>query len=198
MSKDILSRKNSAFYDHASVSKCCSCSDKCFPENHFISYTISSGYVQWDGVTDKEITEMDLSRNLNFRFATIKMFDKNFYCLPDYRKDKRSFSFSVFIAEDPEVAANYKAKISITNKDSSKELTYDGDVLSIEDVPFPKGNFTELNRKCLCVPYEIMRQYFWIENVGENNNNVWDVLLKFKVQVYDKDVKPLKPSCIFL
>ena len=94
--------------------------------------------------------------------------------------------------------SNYKAKISITNKYSSKEFTYNGDVLSIEDVPSPKGNFTELNRKGLCVPYEIMRQYFWIENVGENNNNVWDVLLKFKVKIYDKNVKPLKQSCTFL
>merc|ERR1719188_386181 len=130
---------------------------------------------------------MDVSKDFCFKLASIRYLEKYFYLFPHFRKDKMSFSFSVFTAEDPEVAAKYRAKISITNEDSSREITYNSDVLPIEENPCPQSDFSKLNRKGWCVPYETMRQYFWIKNIGENNNKVWDVNLKMKVHIYEKD-----------
>ena len=112
---------------------------------------------------------------------------KYFYLFPHYRKDKMTFSFSVFTVEDPEVAANYKAKISICNEDSSKEITYTCDVLPIEEVPsHNKEDLSILCRKCWCIQYDSFRQYLWIQNVGENNNKVWKVSLHMDVHVFEK------------
>merc|ERR1712048_1358167 len=126
--------------EHASVRKCVR---KCFTEhyfgnNGFIIYTVSSGHMKWDGVEDREIEEMDVFKDVSFGLASIKYQEKYFYLFPHYRKDKMSFSFSVFTAEDPEVASKYKARISICNEDSSREITYTCDVLPIEENPCPQ------------------------------------------------------------
>ena len=90
------------------------------------------------------------------------------------------------MAEDPEVAASYKARISIFNKDSSRKITYDGDVLPIEEVPAPSEDFRELCRKCWCVQYENFREFLWLKQVGANNNNIWEVDLHMEVNVFEK------------
>lgn len=172
--------------EHASTSVKKCFTEHCFGFNDLIIYTMSTGYMKWDGVEVREIEEMDVSKDMTFGLASLKYQEKYFYLFPHYRKDKMSFSFSVFTAEDPEVAANYKAKISISNEDFSRVITYNSDVLPIEENPCPQSDFSKLNRKGWCVSYEAMRQYFWIKNVGENNNKVWDVYLKMKVHVYEK------------
>merc|ERR1719282_631247 len=95
-----------------------------------------------------------------FKFAHLKFFDKTFYCFLSYQANKRNFIACIFLADDPEVATKYKARISIFNKDSSRKITYDGDVLPIEQVPSHKvEDLRELCRKCWCVQYETFRQY---------------------------------------
>ena len=167
-------------------------------KNKRLKYILSKGYFHWDGTSVVNFDEMDLSRDKGFTFARLNFLDKTFYCLAFYQKDKRYFSFCMFLAEDPPVATDFKVKMSILNKDSSRKITYNGDVLPIEKVPSPKGNFLDLCRKCWCVSYETIRHFFWIENVEEftffrgkiSDENVTKVPLHMEIEVYEKKVKP--------
>lgn len=149
------------------------------------SYPVSSGYLQWDGVSRRDHDEMNPSEDQGFRIARTNFLGKYFYCYPNFRKDEKTFSFTLFTADNPEVASKFKSRISIFNEDSSRRLTYEGEVLAIEEIPSPWGNFTELNRRCLCIPYETIRQFFWIKDVGEKDK-VWKVSLYMEVQVFKK------------
>merc|ERR1712126_320704 len=87
-------------------------------------------------------------------------------------KDEKAFSFTLFMADNPNVASKYKARVSIFNEDSSKMMTYEGEVLPIEEIPSPWGNFSELNRRCLCLPYETIRQFLWVKDIGEKGQSL--------------------------
>ena len=96
--QDMIQRKK--LREHASVKKCFS--EYRFRCDEIISYTMSRGYMKWDGVEVGEIEEMDVSKDRTLGLASLKYHEKYFYLFPHYRKDKMSFSFSVFTAEDPE------------------------------------------------------------------------------------------------
>ena len=171
------------FEEHATEKKC---SFKIENKNRTFAYAMSRDYFKWEGLSKIENDEFNPSINRHFSFSHLKLFDKTFYCFLSYQANKRNFIACVFLAEDPEVAASYKARISIFNKDSSRKITYDGDVLPIEEVPAPSEDFRELCRKCWCVQYENFREFLWLKKVGVNNNNIWEVDLHMEVDVFEK------------
>ena len=171
------------FEEHAIEKKC---SQEVKTKNRTFSYEMSRNYLKWDGISFIENKEFNPSEDQLFLFAQLQFFDKMFYSFISYQANKRNFIACIFLADDPEVAAKYKARISIFNKDSSRKITYDGDVLPIEEVPSHKEDLSILCRKCWCIQYDSFRQYLWIQNVGENNNKVWKVSLHMDVNVFEK------------
>ena len=151
-------------------------------------YTVSKNYLKWDGISKIKHDELEPSKSQNFTFAKMSFFNRNFYCFLNYQADKRHFIISVFLAEDPEVAANYKVKISIFNKDSSRRITYESDVFPIEEVPSPREEVSKLLRTCWCIPYDAIRQYLWTKR--NSNNRSWNVSLYMNVQIYEKIKNP--------
>ena len=99
-----------------------------------------------------------------------------------YIAEKRSFVFCVITAEVKENASKYKVTLVIGNpKVPMKKLTYEGPVLSIEQISSCKN--PETLNDSWCVQYEAVKPLFYVEDTSKNNNHVWDVKIPIRVEV---------------
>ena len=112
---------------------------------------------------------------------------KKFYLDFCYLASRRSFIMCVFLAENQEVADQYYVHISIGNNNNAKfkrrVLSYEGPVLSIDQVYRSGQNIEETIAQSFCFHYETAKPYLNIEKVQVNNNCEWKVALRSEVQI---------------
>ena len=109
-------------------------------------------------------TSMELESLLNKRKKTGKMVcfqfhNLTFYFLFSYVAIKKCFIISVMLPEDVETASKYNMLITVSQyPDAKRKLTYEGPVLSIEDLPNMKDK--KANLKYWFVAYDALEPYF--------------------------------------
>ena len=113
--------------------------------------------------------------------------DNKFYLHFCYLASRRSFVMCVFLAENQDVADQYYVHISIGNNNNAKfkrrVLSYEGPVLSIDQVYRSGRNDEETIAQSFCFHYETAKPYLNIEKVQVNNNCEWKVALRSEVQI---------------
>merc|ERR1712227_391840 len=102
----------------------------------------------------------DFNHNEN-HFHRMLLYDAHnltFYFHSSYLASKKCFIFYVMLPDDVETASKYNMKIRLIHPDDQKKLTYEGLVLSIEDLPdFEDDN---ANMKYWFVSYETLKPFF--------------------------------------
>ena len=152
------------------------------------NYCLSRGYLQGNGESIPKEDCFDLRENITFGIAEI--FDdqgKKFYLDFCYLASRRSFVMCVFLAENQEVADQYYVHISIGNNNNAKfkrrVLSYEGPVLSIDQVYRSGPHDEETIAQSFCFQYETAKPYLNIKEVQVNNNHEWKVALRSEVQI---------------
>jgi len=90
---------------------------------------------------------------------SFKVDNLTFYLLSSYLPSKKCFIFSVMLPDDVETASMYNARITVIHSpDSQRKVTFEGSVLSIEDLPDIEDD--EANMKYWFVSYETLKPFF--------------------------------------
>ena len=163
------------FHEHAIKEK--KCAHELTAHGYF--QYLSQGYLKWDGVSFRKSDDFDLQAEKQWKLVAIRKFGKIFYHSLVYDASRKCFLFCAFLAEGEDVAANYNVKYVIKNeKYPRKELTYKGQVISIENM-----NSEEVVQDRWCVHYEAVKHLLVVNNISENNNQVWEVKIPIDVEV---------------
>ena len=103
--------------------------------------------------------EFNQNKNHSYRLRSFQVHNLTFYLLSSYLASKRCFIFSVMLPDDMETASKYNMKITVYNyQDAQMKLTYEGSVLSIEDLPNIKDK--KANLKYWFVAYDALEPFF--------------------------------------
>ena len=84
------------------------------------------------------------------------------------------------LPKDEEKASKFTAKITVVHTEPRK-LTYEGPVLSMDDLP--DMNSDQAGLKYWVLPFDAIRTFFCLSRNGENNS-FWDVKLIIKAEVH--------------
>ena len=115
--------------------------------------------------------------------------DKHFYIFAHYMASKKTFIMCVFLAEDPEIVADYKVKM-ILGYQLPRKLIYEGACLPLDN-PYQlhqARHFTQTCEKCFCVSYETIKGYFHRKKLGDEEKPVWHINLGIKVEIVKTEV----------
>ena len=77
--------------------------------------------------------EFNPNKNHAYKMISFKFHNLTFYFLSSYLASKKCFIFSVMVPDDVETASKYNARITVGHY--QRKLTFEGSVLSIEDLP---------------------------------------------------------------
>ena len=151
-------------------------------------YKLSKGYLQWDGKSVPKGDYFDLQNNTTYDIREIFQEKDNKFCLHFcYLASRRSFVMCVFLAENQDVADQYYVHISIGNNNNAKfkrrVLSYEGPVLSIDQVYRSGPHDEETIAQSFCFHYETAKPFLNIKEVQVNNNHEWKVALRSEVQI---------------
>ena len=151
-----------------------------FPYFHKLECPLSDGFLEWDGKSGTKGDEFDLSENIK-KMICFPNDGKRFYFSFNYFASKKMFVFFVMMVEDFESAGEYSVKMTISSDDSSRKISYECPVRSIDNIPslmvFPSDACFEF----CCVPYESMRCLFKITRTWHNQK--WQVGFTTEVEI---------------
>ena len=142
--KEVQLRK---FHEHA-IKERCAINDISFP-----SHLVPSGLVFKYYVRDFNHNENHLYKMIRFDAHNL-----SFYFHFSYLASKKCFIFYVMLPDDVVTASKYNMKIRLFHPDAQRKLTYEGLVLSIEDLPDFKDD--NANMKYWFVSYETLKPFF--------------------------------------
>ena len=98
------------------------------------------------------------NQNKSYQLRSFKVHNRTFYFLSSYLASKKCFIFSVMLPEDVETASKYNMLITVSQyPDAQRKLTYEGSVISIEDLPNLEDN--KANMKYLFVSYDTLEPF---------------------------------------
>ena len=135
--------------------------------------------LDWDKEEPFEGTVFDLTKDQKFRLPQIFVDGVAFYVFFHYLASRQSFVICVILPNDVETASRYNTKLIIGKNSldirNRSRLTYEGPVLSIEDLP--DMNSSDASSKYWIVPYDVAKPFFsfgaslvqllFIVNIGE-------------------------------
>lgn len=124
---------------------------------------------------------LDIKEDKEFRIISFKAHDKRFHCCVYYYSEKRCFIFTVFLSEHQEVADEFNYKMIISH--DKREISYKSNVHAMEHVPKLRGHIESHYKKSWCLPYETIKEFFSVKNVGKNNKTDWEVKLVMRVEI---------------
>ena len=118
-------------------------------------------------------------------------FEKTFYLHEAYVPEHKCFTFVVFMAENPNDVETYSVNLTVPSCKTEKNLqtTFRFPVIGIEQFPKSTNEFMLNNQKCCHIPYTMMRNFFVVKDLGENNNHTWEVSYSLKLDI--TKVEPL-------
>jgi len=163
------------FEEHVKENKCCT-------ELNGTSFVwrLSTGFMQWDGLSKKKGAEF----NLSFERRDLIYTGSVFIFIKYYPKLK-TLVFAVITPKDPEEAEHFSAKISM-QKGAFKTF-FECPLISIEQFP-PEEDFPN-DERCWNIHYSFFRKFLHFEDKGENNNHDWEVTLTWSVHIHEKKDK---------
>ena len=136
---------------------------------------------EWDGVSKFKSIKLGFNKNHDWQFVHFYAHDLSFYLCLDFLASKQSFNMYVMVPKDVETASKFTAKITVVHEEPRK-LTYEGPVLSMDDLPDMESD--QADRKYWVLPYDAAYPFYWCSrNPTIENENIWDIRLKLKVEV---------------
>ena len=103
-------------------------------------------------------SEFDQNENHSYRIASFQDHNLTFYFLASYLASKKCFIYSLMLPADVEIASKYKVRFTVVHAERS--LTFEGAVLSIDDLPNIEDR--KANMKYWFVYYDTMEPFFTI------------------------------------
>ena len=143
------------------------------------THTISSGFMEWDGVSKNRGIEFDLDKA---RTSWIYNDNGIFFISKKYFPGSRIYVFAIMMAKSPEIVEQYFATITIYN--DSFETSCKCPIIPIEQFPLEDGLID--HEGSWSVHYSLLKKFFYFEDKGENNNHDWAVKYNWKVQIIQK------------
>ena len=145
---------------------------------------LSYGFLKWNGINRGKLEEFDLTEDQSW-FSCYTQLHKKFYLLESYVPAHKCFTFVVYMAENKEDVGDYSVQLTIPASKTRENLQtiYRFPVIGIEEFPKSNDKFMFNNQKCCHIPYTMMRNFFKIKDIGENNNHTWEVTYCFKLEI---------------
>ena len=161
------------YKDHVIEGKCYST----YATGDNFSKTISTGFMQWDGISKNRGEEFDLRTCSIGSWIFEDMNDCVFYM--KYYPEHRSLVFAVIMAKVPTEVEKYSATITIEKE--TMETSFKCPIIPIEQFS-PKDDLIS-NDKCWSIHYVMFRKFFYFEDMGGPENHNWKVQLDWKVEI---------------
>ena len=144
------------FREHALEKKCCQ------ELGSKISLTLSTGFMQWDGLSKNRGNEFDLDKEKNPKL----IYNGNdVFRLVRYVPHLRSLVFAVIMAKDPADVDNYLAKITIYKDKEDPEdykVTFNCPIIPLEQ--FPSEESLQDDDRCWNVHYSFFKKFLYFED----------------------------------
>ena len=166
------------FDEHARQETCWVNLSEAESEMKFIQI-VSSGFMQWDGVSKHKGDEFDLDHSSANSWLYVGI---STFIIKKYIPKSRLHLFCIMMAKNPEEVKQYKAKITIQNE--SFETNCECPVIPIEELP-PEEELIDHEGSWI-VHHSLLRKFFYFEDRGENNNHNWKVKYKWKIEIVQK------------
>ena len=132
---------------------------------------------------------LHLNTRKNYSFRILEVYGKKFYVNLLYLPSRSSFVVTVFLAENQEVAEKFFVNINIskdTLKYQRKVLSYEGPVLSIDDVGQGRdwiGDEEETIDQSWCFHFEAARPFFEVFDNETRDKNRFQTYLPMRINV---------------
>ena len=149
-----------------------------------VVFPISKEHLKCRGPKNCDKDDFDTTKNKVYTLASFIQLDKHFYIFAHYMASKKTFIMCVFLAEDPEIVANYKLKMTLGYQ-LPRKIIYEGACLPLDNPHqlHQARHFNETCERCFCVSYETIKGYFHRKKMGDEENPVWHINLGIKVEI---------------
>ena len=162
------------FREHALEKKCC-----IEILGTKIYLTLSTGFMQWDGLSKNRGNEFNLDKEMN---PELVYYGNDVFRFTKYVPHLRSLVFAVIMAKDPAEVDNYSAEITIYKEDAKDyKVTFNCPLIPLEQ--FPSEESLQDDDRCWNVHYSFFKKFLHFEDKGSNNNHNWTVILKWEVEI---------------